>query len=84
MFNNWFKKKDTHVADLEIIELSPEFLIDPKTRRELYEDAVAEVKAKRVSELMFRSLWDMMPDDEEVDVPTLQSLANVLAKKYVT
>ena len=84
MFKNWFKKKERHVADLERIELAPEFFIDPKTRRELYEDAVAEVKAMRVSELIFRSLWEMMPDDEELDVPTLQALSKVLAKDYVS
>ena len=83
MFKNWFQKKDVHVADLEVIDLDPEFVIEPKTRREMYEDAVREVKMKRVSALMGRAIMDRLPDVDYICPFTIGLLADVLAEEYI-
>ena len=53
----WFSKdKKVEVPDLEGIKLEPKVSIPEKTRRELYDLAVAEVQQKRVTKLILDDL----------------------------
>lgn len=61
---SWFTGKKPEVADLESIDMKPKITIPEKTRRELYDLAVAEVQEKRVSELIKRGLMELAIDPE--------------------
>ena len=63
---NWFSNKKQSVADLESIDATPVITIPEKTRRELYDLAVAEVQERRVAELILRGLKDLAADQEIV------------------
>lgn len=61
---NWFGSKKKDIADLESIEIAPEITIPEKTRRELFDLAVAEVQQLRVKELIKRELRDICLDQD--------------------
>ena len=59
---SWFTRKKPEVADLESIDLNPTIVLPEKTRRELYDAAVAEVQERRVQELILRELTEISID----------------------